>query len=66
MPPPLGLIFRVNLVISARYLNKIVVWNPAKEKYETETEMKYWRSANNGQFASVVDVDENFVKKWCQ
>jgi len=62
---PAAVTLNNKIFVIARYLHKIVVWNPAKEKYETETEMKYWRSANNGQFASVVNVDENFVKKWC-
>ena len=46
-------------------MNKIVIWNPEIQKYETETEMQYWRSANNGQAASVVHVDGDFVKNWC-
>ena len=44
---------------------EIVSWNPKVKKYYTETEMQYWRSANNGQFSSAVYVDENFVKFWC-
>ena len=46
-------------------MHKIVVWNPETQKYETETEMKYWRSGSNGQAASVVNVNEDFVKLWC-
>ena len=46
-------------------MHKIVVWNPEIEKYEAETEMKYWRSGSNGQSFSVVNVNENFVKLWC-
>ena len=46
-------------------MHKIVIWNPKIQKYETETEMEYWRSGSNGQAASVVYVDEDFVKDWC-
>ena len=59
------LYFWINYGILARYMHKIVVWNPEIEKYEAETEMKYWRSGSNGQSFSVVNVNENFVKLWC-
>jgi len=62
---PMAVTLDNKIYVFARYMHKIVVWNPEIQKYETETEMQYWRSGSNGQAASVVHVDGDFVKNWC-